>query len=252
MENPESHGEVERVIKLAHQEWHKRYREGAAGLSMAASIAAELRAAGLLLESVEEMEHEPEWEWLSSTRHLQETSFKVDYESLTGDKLADYLLVNAFALADELHEAMAEASWKPWAKNRGEVNRSNFADELVDLLHFAANMLAAVGVDDEELWKRYRAKQERNAVRQSHGYDARASKCPGCRRELDKPRAIRRVATFTSHSTGKRICTIRCAGCGGRLGFQAPMSQIEWDRGVEVPGLRLESFTEDSDMVADG
>jgi hypothetical protein len=48
------------------------------------------------------------WKWLESTRKLQEEAFGVNYSELTGEKLAGYLLMNAFALADELHEAMAE------------------------------------------------------------------------------------------------------------------------------------------------
>ena len=185
-----------------------------------------------------------EWRWLESTRRLQETSFGVDYATLTGEKLADYLLVNAYFLADELHEATTEVQLKPWAKNRGDLNREAFIDELVDLTHFLGNALVAVGATDEEFWYRYQGKQNRNAVRQRHGYDAKASKCPDCRRELDKPKALIRMAVMKSVK-GDQMAVIRCAGCSHRLGVQLPGdNDVTWDAGVDVPGLSEASFTD--------
>lgn len=189
-----------------------------------------------------------EWRWLESTRKLQETSFGVNYAELAGERLADYLLMNAFALADELHEAMAECRWKSWAVNRGELDQVAFAAEMVDLLHFAANMLVAAGVTDDQLWQEYHAKQDRNAVRQAApgGYDAVASKCPNtsCRRELDKPKALVRMVVLTSPNTGHSMAVIRCSGCSQRLGVQMPGETITWDEGVSIPGLSPESFTD--------
>jgi dUTPase len=190
------------------------------------------------------MNEEREWRWLESTRYLQETSFGVDYSKLHGDVLADYLTENAFALADELHEMMAETTWKSWAKNRGIINREAFANEAVDLLHFAANLLNVAGITDDELWQLYRAKQERNAARQAHtgGYDSRASKCPNCRRELDKPKAMVRMVTF--QTPGRQVAVIHCAGCSQRLGAQMPMAEIRWDDGVDIPNVTEASFTD--------
>jgi phosphoribosyl-ATP pyrophosphohydrolase len=186
-----------------------------------------------------------EWKWLESMRHLQETSFGVDYSKLHGDALADYLTENAFALSDELHEMMAETTWKTWARNRGTVNREAFANEAVDLLHFVANLLNAAGVTDDELWDLYRAKQERNAARQAHGYDSRASKCPNCRRELDKPKAMVRMSTVKSVRGAEPLYLIRCAGCAQRLGIHLPGSEITWDDGVDIPNVTEASFTDD-------
>lgn len=134
-----------------------------------------------------------DWKWLASTRDLQETAFGMDFSTLSGDKLADYVTMNVLAATDELHEALAEIQWKPWAKNRGDIIRESYVDEIIDTVHFVANLLTAVGVSDEEWQERYQAKQARNRARQAAagGYDARRSKCPRCRRELDKPGATR-------------------------------------------------------------
>lgn len=110
------------------------------------------------------------WEWLQSTRELQETSYGIDYDELTGDELADYISWNATALTVELGEFMQECGWKPWAHPRGWVNRDEAADELVDIGHFLANLACAIGMTDEEWQKRYRRKQGINAQRQRDGY----------------------------------------------------------------------------------
>jgi hypothetical protein len=167
----------------------------------------------------------------------------VDYAALTGEKLADYISTNVLALADELHEMLAECQWKPWAKNRGTVNRDAFADEAVDLLHFAANLLVAVGIPEDELWERYRAKQTRNAARQEHGYDSKASKCPSCRRELDKPGALRRQISVShppyelAYQDTRTPAEVKCTGCGCQVGTQLPMAEIIWNEGIDVPGV---------------
>jgi hypothetical protein len=192
------------------------------------------------------MSGEPEWKWLESTRKIQEASFGVNYTELTGEKLADYLLMNAFALSDELHEAMAECHWKNWAKNRGDINNEAFGDEMADLVIFAGNMAVANGETDDSFWARVRAKQGRNAARQEHGYDAKASKCPNCRRELDKPKALVRMKVLVSPNTGDAMSVVRCAGCSSRLGVQLPGDEdITWDEGVSIPGLSAVSFTDD-------
>lgn len=93
---------------------------------------------------------------------------------LEGEELADYLTWNHSALVIELSEAMQEVGWKLWAKPRGWLNRKAFIEEMVDAQHFAANMLAAVGVTDDEWDHAYRAKQLINAARQANGYAGRA------------------------------------------------------------------------------
>jgi NTP pyrophosphatase (non-canonical NTP hydrolase) len=174
------------------------------------------------------------WRWLESTRRLQEESFNVDYDELTGGKLADYLTEHAFALTDELSEAMAETTWKSWSKNRGTINKDAFADEMADLVTFAGNMLVAAGVDDDDFWRRFRAKQERNAARQKHGYDAVKSKCPRCRRELDKPKAVE--VSFDGDKPDPYTLCLNCASCDEHLGLVIG-DKVMWSAGIDVPGL---------------
>lgn len=164
------------------------------------------------------------WRWLETTRRLQSESFGVSYEDLTGDKLADYALMNAYALIDEISEAMDEVAWKPWAKDRGTVNRDAMLGELVDAGHFLANLLAMLGVTDEEWETAYQAKQQRNARRQESGYENRQDKCPACRRELDKPGAMQ--VAF-----GREI---HCTGCGRHLGMIQSPEFIQWAQDVLI------------------
>lgn len=73
----------------------------------------------------------------------------------------------------ELAEASREFSWKSWARDVPFYRRDRILAELVDVAHFIANMLVAMGVTDEEWEEAYRAKQEENRRRQRDGYTAR-------------------------------------------------------------------------------
>lgn len=162
-----------------------------------------------------------DWEWFESTRDLQENSFGMDYSALEGEALGEYITWNHTALIDELGEFLKEVQWKPWAKDRGKVfNRDAAVGELVDAAHFLANLACALGTTDEEWESRYQEKQRRNAARQAEkgGYDSKATKCPGCARELDKPNATveQEVRTFGTEFPLK--ITTRCAACGLHLG----------------------------------
>jgi hypothetical protein len=126
-----------------------------------------------------------EWKWLESTKKLQEESYGVDFDALEGDARADYFMMNVTALLVEAGEFMAEVGWKPWAEPRGWVNRHEAVKECVDIAHFLANMLTALGVSDFEWETYYTAKQALNAKRQAEGYDGVSEKCPSCHRALD-------------------------------------------------------------------
>lgn len=177
-----------------------------------------------------------EWEWLRSTRKLQEESFGIDFKEMArdGSMRADYALLNAYALIDEISEAMDEIAWKPWAKDRGAVNRDAMLGELVDAAHFMANLLTMLGVTDEEWARRYEEKQQRNARRQQTegGYDARQDKCPSCKRELDKDGSIRIIKRVSSgiHNDSSYI---ECASCYLILGMLID-GEPEWDESVIV------------------
>lgn len=56
------------------------------------------------------------------------------------------------------------------------MNRERVLDELVDVLHFVANMLVAIGVTDDEFEAAYQQKQAVNRQRQLDRYVAASGK----------------------------------------------------------------------------
>jgi hypothetical protein len=86
-------------------------------------------------------------------------------------------------------EGMHEFDWKPWVKTElGFLNRDAFVGEMIDVLHFVANMLVAAGCTDDELSNKYAEKQQKNRDRMaSGGYSAIKPRCPYCGRNYDEP-----------------------------------------------------------------
>lgn len=115
---------------------------------------------------------------------LQRESFGVDPEQLDDAARADYVRSMTLALMDELHEALAEVGWKPWATGR-HLNRDAFVGELIDALHFLVNLFLVAGANANEVAIKYFAKAAKNQMRQQVGYDGIAGKCQVCHRALD-------------------------------------------------------------------
>ncbi|HKL94351.1 MAG TPA: dUTPase [Clostridia bacterium] len=69
------------------------------------------------------------------------------------------------AMVSELAELIDEVNFK-WWKNKKEINTDNVRNELVDILHFFVSMCIKSGMDAEELFTRYIAKNEENFKRQ--------------------------------------------------------------------------------------
>lgn len=91
---------------------------------------------------------------------------------------------NVLAALDELHELLAETSWKPWAKG-DYLNLEAARGEWIDAWHFMMNLANLLGLDSASIKSRYFAKRAKNIRRQEEGYDGRSTKCPGCHRALD-------------------------------------------------------------------
>jgi hypothetical protein len=120
---------------------------------------------------------------------LQSEAYGFSTDELSGDDLIQYLFFNAYAITDEIHEAMQEVSWKPWVTTPF-FNRPQFLKELIDAAHFLNNLwLAATGMDPEGAAAlfavMYEEKHDLNAKRQVDGYDGVTSKCSHCKRALD-------------------------------------------------------------------
>lgn len=102
----------------------------------------------------------------------------------TDEGKMDFVRTNILALTDELHEALAETGWKPWATSN-HINKQAFQGEMVDALHFFLNLLIVADIDPDEFLAAYQKKREKNIQRQKDGYDGVSTKCPGCKRALD-------------------------------------------------------------------
>ena len=115
---------------------------------------------------------------------LQIGSFGGDPANLSDVEKIDYIKSMTLAATDELHEALGEVGWKPWATSR-HINRTAYLGELIDVLHFWVNLCLVVGATPEEIAERYAEKAKRNAKRQADGYDGVTGKCEACKRALD-------------------------------------------------------------------
>jgi hypothetical protein len=133
---------------------------------------------------------------LSAQLLLQRESFGKDPTKLTPDERAEFIRWNVLALTDELHEALNEVGWKPWATNR-EIDHEAFMKELVDAWHFFMNLMLAgsgmelTGESSDDLrietlaqWfgDKYFEKRKVNAKRQADSYTG-TDKCPSCKRD---------------------------------------------------------------------
>jgi hypothetical protein len=103
---------------------------------------------------------------------------------LDPDSKLEFIRWNVLALEDELHEALQECGWKPWAKTN-HLNTDAFQSELVDAFHFFMNLMLVTGMTAEDLITGYRAKRQKNIIRQQDGYDGVSTKCVSCWRALD-------------------------------------------------------------------
>ena len=79
------------------------------------------------------------------------------------------------AMLSEMAEVLDEVNFK-WWKNPKPVNHDALCEELVDVLHLYVSMCLKAGMDADELFRRYLAKNEENFRRQQgksekKGYD---------------------------------------------------------------------------------
>lgn len=121
---------------------------------------------------------------LNSQREAQKKYFKTDISLLNDEQRAQYIRDMSLALTDELHEALNETGWKPWASSR-HFNREAFIGEMIDVLHFWCNLILLANVGEREIVEAYCLKAEKNAKRQMSGYDGVTGKCHSCNRAFD-------------------------------------------------------------------
>lgn len=165
---------------------------------------------------------------LTMQERLQREAYRTDLGALTPEQRVSFIKDMVLAATDELHEALAETSWKPWASTFGEVNEDAFFAELVDLFHFVLNLLlvATPGADPaaaaEQLVICYQVKNAKNLQRQVEGYDGRSNKCPACKRALDDEAVRCRRVTVDDFDGDHRFWCSRDAAFFHADGSRAP------------------------------
>ena len=122
---------------------------------------------------------------------LQVNHFNVNFQRMLPADRVRYIKDMALALTAEVHEALDETGWKPWATKKGILDRDAYIGELVDVMHFLVNLFLATGDDPvelaDEVFTRYTLKNRVNRGRQATGYDGVSTKCAICGRALDDP-----------------------------------------------------------------
>ena len=117
---------------------------------------------------------------------MQRDTYGIDYSQLTDEQKIAHFKEMKIAFDDEIHEALGEMGWKPWATSR-HFNTEAVQGELVDAWHFFMNLMWISGMGPQVLFEKYQAKRLKNIARQqaAGGYDGVSTKCRGCKRALD-------------------------------------------------------------------
>jgi hypothetical protein len=125
-------------------------------------------------------------DWLMRTHILQRMSYGSNPALLEGDERAEYFRTMMAALTFELGEVSNEIGWKTWGTDR-TINREQYISEMVDVLHFAGNLLILAGCTDAELNAAYNKKMKVNVERMlREDYNGRTDgKCALCKRSFD-------------------------------------------------------------------
>lgn len=103
--------------------------------------------------------------------------------------LSAFIRNMVLALTAEAHEVLEETHWKPWATFPADgvviPSRDRYIGELADVFIFFLNLMLAGQVTMNDLAQAVDAKQTKNLMRWTNGYDAKSTKCPACKRSYD-------------------------------------------------------------------
>ncbi|KAB2954342.1 dUTPase [Heliorestis acidaminivorans] len=78
----------------------------------------------------------------------------------------EWLQKETLAMISELSELLDEVNFK-WWKNPKPINEDAVKEELIDILHFFVSMCLKAGLTPEELYERYKKKNQENFDRQA-------------------------------------------------------------------------------------
>jgi NTP pyrophosphatase (non-canonical NTP hydrolase) len=90
-------------------------------------------------------------------------------------------LMEAFDALGGIQDGIGNGVWKPWKKSHSKIKDIALSDlserdlkdlkmELIDIQHFLFNLMISVGMDAEEIFNYYVAKNKENIDRQHRGY----------------------------------------------------------------------------------
>lgn len=145
-------------------------------------------------------------------KKLQLETYGIDYDGMDDEERIKQFKDMHIAITDELHEALGEMGWKPWAKSK-HFDKAAVQAELIDAWHFFMNLMLIAGLTPDELLEQYERKRLKNMARQQEGYDGVTTKCQGCRRAYDDDA----VMCHPSKIDPTRSCCHYTTGKDGRL-----------------------------------
>jgi len=145
-------------------------------------------------------------------KKLQKETYGIDYDGMTDEERIAQFKDMHIALTDELHEALGEMGWKPWATSK-HFNQEAVQAELIDAWHFFMNLMLIAGLTPDKLLEAYELKRAKNMARQAEGYDGVATKCRGCKRAFDDDA----VKCHPSTSEPGKSCCHYTTGPVGRI-----------------------------------
>jgi len=140
-----------------------------------------------------------------SQRNLQDfMGFKI--AQMSPEERIAYIRWNALAALAEIHEALDETSWKPWATDQF-INTDLLINELRDAFQHMMNMIFAASPHSnlEQLALFFEnslyTKISKNMKRHESGYTVIGTKCPGCRRSYDD-----NIPCMPAHDEHEAVC----------------------------------------------
>lgn len=117
-------------------------------------------------------------------QHDAQRTIGHEFSTMTDEERAGFISIMVLACEDELHEALGEVGWKPWATSR-HINKEEYMGELTDAWLFLMNLMLAGGMTADDLIRLTAKKQDNLIRRVSKGYDGQTTKCPKCKRAYD-------------------------------------------------------------------
>lgn len=125
------------------------------------------------------MDNERKWEDMDKLDKIfyMQKSFQeelIKNRHLEHITMEEWLQKQTLAIVAELAEVLDESNYR-WWKTKKPLNEAQIKEEIIDVLHFVLSMCVAAGMDSDEIYSVYMAKNKENFDRQNglsnkHGY----------------------------------------------------------------------------------